>query len=79
MGKLKYTVLGLITMCLTAGGVFAAWKFSENSLNLPEDIDVNLSTEELGGLEFDYVSVKFDANGGVFAGGDTEKSIFSKK
>ena len=79
MGKIKYTLISMLAVCLTAGGVFAAWTFTENSAFEEEKVDVNVSTEALGGLEFDYVSVKFDANGGVYDDGSTSKSITSRK
>lgn len=86
MGKLKYSLISLLAVCLTAGGVFAAWSFSEGSIENPESPDVNISTEGLGGMEFDYISVKFDANEETYSGACfdnnidiTEKTITSKK
>lgn len=79
MGKLKYTLISLLAVCLTAGGVFAAWSFSEGSIENPDPVGVDVSTEGLGGMEFMHVNIKFDANGGVYSGGETVKSITSKK
>ena len=78
MGKLKYSLISLLAVCLTAGGVFAAWSFSDGIEN-PDPVDVNVSTEGLGGMEFMQVNIKFDANGGTYKDGSTEKSIVSKK
>lgn len=79
MGKLKYSLISLLAVCLTAGGVFAAWTFSEGIIENPDPVGVDVSTEGLGGMEFMHVNVKFDANGGQFPDGTTEKSVTSKK
>lgn len=79
MGKLKYSLISLLAVCLTAGGVFAAWQFTDGTIENPDPVGVDVSTEGLGGMEFMQVNVKFDANGGQFPDGTTEKSVTSKK
>lgn len=79
MAKTKFTLISLLAMCLTAGGVFAAWTFADDPIENPDPVGVDVSTEGLGGMEFMHVTVKFDANGGVFPDRTTVQSLTSKK
>lgn len=79
MEKLKYSLISLLAVCLTAGGVFAAWSFSEGDLEQLEEVTVNVSTEGLGGMEFTHVNVRFDANGGSYSDDTTIKTLLCKK
>ena len=44
MGKLKYSLISLLAVCLTAGGVFAAWTFSDANYNSSEDVDIGVNS-----------------------------------
>lgn len=79
MGKLKYSLISLLAVCLTAGGVFAAWQFTDGTIENPDPVDVNVSTEGLKDLEFQYVSIKFDPGVGVFPNDNQQTEIINIK
>ena len=79
MGKLKYSLISLLAVCLTAGGVFAAWQFTDGTIENPDPVDVDVSTEGLKDLEFQYVSIKFDPGVGEFPKEDQQTEIINIK
>lgn len=81
MGKLKYSLISLLAVCLTAGGVFGAYVFSNNTIYNPEDFSVegNPNLLPVDRYEFSEVQISFNAGQGKFLNGDTYVTMNSPK
>lgn len=82
MGKLKYTLISLLAVCLTAGGVFAAWTFSDANYNSSENVDIDVNSGFLPAdrYEFNEVQITFHAGqDGTYSDGTKERSFTNMK
>lgn len=81
MGKLKYSLISLLAVCLTAGGVFAAWTFSDGIYNSSENVDVGVNSGFLPAdrYEFNEVKITFNSGRGEFPNDLTSLSMNNPK